>query len=132
MNKDAAIALLQAYRKRGVVKGGNVLLVPAAEALTFADDLAAQEIVILGVNGWYYDRPPAGPNDADAISQDLWFDFWVEVRFLKQNRAQLARQCAEAAKAYVSQALTPQIAFVSYAFEFPAPWAAEALAPPGD
>jgi hypothetical protein len=116
MNKDAVIALLQDYRRRGVVKAGNLLLIPAAEALAFADALAAQEIVILGVNGWYYDRPPSGPQDVDAISQDLWFDFWVEVDFLKHNRAQL----------------TPQIAFVSYAFEFPAEWIAEALAWPLD
>ena len=132
MNKDAIIALLQQYRRRGVVKAGNLLLVPAAEALTFADELAAQEIVILGVNGWYYDHPPADPLDADAISQDLWFDFWVEVPFLKRNRADLARQCAEAVKGYVRQALTPQIAFVSYAFEFPAGWIDEALAAPQD
>ena len=132
MDKDAAIALLQRYRRRGVVKAGNVLLVPAAEALTFADDLAAQEIVILGVNGWYYDQPPVDPLDASAISQDLWFDFWVEVPFLKRHRADLAQECAAAVKGYVQQTLTPRIAFVSYAFEFPAEWIAEALAAPQD
>ena len=46
--------------------------------------------------------------------------------------ADLARQCAEAVKGYVRQALTPQIAFVSYAFEFPAGWIDEALAAPQD
>jgi hypothetical protein len=88
--------LIDKYQKTGFIKAGELLLTPA-NALEFINEIAERDILILGVDLWYYIN--------DQISE--------EPGSLDLSEIDDTRQSVSIAKQFITHNLPEGTAFVS-------------------
>lgn len=91
----------------GGIKKGSEFLIPPSKGSEFVDELQNIEMVILGLDGWYY-----VDKDSQWIVQDLSVDFSVDESIIESDEA--VSQSAAIVKDYIANQLPDQIDFVSF------------------
>lgn len=92
--------LLDQYQKLGIIKAGELLLTPQ-DAVNLVEEIAQKDILILGVDIWYYlgDRIVEDPSSLDLS----------DISDAKIN--------AEIAKNFITTQLPENIVYVSFVLD---------------
>ena len=113
--KEKLIALMEKYKSQGLVKGSHLLL-PPKNALKLVAELERLNVVVLGVDGWYYVRP----DDPKWLAEDRTLDMYIGDDVLHGDSP--VHEGAAKVKDFIENHLHETTPFVDLTLDIPVEW----------
>jgi len=106
--------LMTKYQQKGIIKGGELLL-PLEISWRFLVELSKLEVLVLGIDGWYYVNPAE-----KKIVQDISVGYYVGDDAL--NLSDRAAESVRRVKDFLSTLNADKTPLVSFILDIPDDW----------